>query len=83
MGFEALGAGQCSDRGRQLNERFTAEFLHGNDFHKVGGGETAAIRCVGFQTTVARGGEWAATGKVTLPIPDGFPQDKVSTSLDK
>ena len=46
----------------------------------VGGGETAAIRCVGFQTTVARGAEWAATGKVTLPIPDDFPKDQVTTS---
>lgn len=46
----------------------------------VGGGQTDAIRCVGFQTTVARGGEWAATGKVTLPIPDDFPSDKVATS---
>ena len=49
----------------------------------VGGGETAAIRCVGFQATVARGGEWAATGKVTLPIPDDFPTDKVTTSPSK
>ena len=49
----------------------------------VGGGETAAIRCVGFQATVARGGEWAATGKVTLVIPDDFPTDKVTTSPSK
>ena len=49
----------------------------------VGGGETAAIRCVGFQATVARGGEWAATGKVTLAIPDNFPTDKVTTSPPK
>lgn len=40
-----------------------------------------AIRCVGFQTVVARGAEWAATGKVTLPIPSDFPTaDKVSLS---
>ena len=43
----------------------------------VGGGETDAIRCVGFQTVVARGCEWAATGKVTLPIPDDFPGDEI------
>jgi hypothetical protein len=35
--------------------------------------ETIAIRCVGFQTVMARGCEWAATGKVTLPIPKNFP----------
>jgi type 1 glutamine amidotransferase len=40
-----------------------------------------AIRCVGFQTVVARGAEWAATGKVTLPIPNDFPTaDRVSLS---
>ena len=43
----------------------------------VGGGDTTAIRCVGFQTVVARGCEWAATGKVTLPIPADFPTDEV------
>lgn len=29
--------------------------------------------CVGFQTLFARGVEWAATGKVTIPIPADFP----------
>ena len=36
-------------------------------------GDTGAIQCVGFQTLVARGAEWAATGKVTLPVPKDFP----------
>jgi len=35
--------------------------------------DTTAIRCVGFETVMLRGTEWAATGKVTLPIPDNFP----------
>jgi hypothetical protein len=36
--------------------------------------------CVGFITTLQRGTEWAATGKVTLPIPADFPTaDKVSS----
>jgi type 1 glutamine amidotransferase len=37
------------------------------------GNETIAARCVGFQTVLARGTEWAATGKVTIPIPENFP----------
>ncbi len=50
----------------------------------VGGGDAPAIRCVGFQTVVARGAEWAATGKVTIPIPEDFPTaDKVSLSGSK
>jgi type 1 glutamine amidotransferase len=44
----------------------------------VGGPDAPAIQCVGFQTVVARGSEWAATGKVTLPIPANFPKDAVS-----
>lgn len=31
------------------------------------------FRCAGYQTTFLRGAEWAATGKVTYPIPPDFP----------
>ena len=42
-------------------------------------GSLDAIQCVGFQTIFARGTEFAATGKVTIPIPAEFPTaDKVS-----
>jgi type 1 glutamine amidotransferase len=39
----------------------------------VMGDETVAIQCVGFQTVMNRGCEWAATGRVTLPVPQNFP----------
>jgi uncharacterized protein len=39
----------------------------------VMGKEDVAIRSVDFKTLVARGTEWAATGKVTLPVPKNFP----------
>ena len=39
----------------------------------VGGNDTTAIRDVGFKTVMLRGTEWAATGKVTIPIPANFP----------
>ena len=32
-----------------------------------------SLHCVGFQTIVARSCEYLATGKVTLPVPPGFP----------
>ena len=32
-----------------------------------------ALECVGFQTIFARAVEWAATQRVTLPIPADFP----------
>lgn len=35
--------------------------------------------CVGFQTLFSRGVEWAATGRVTIPIPPDFPgPDRIS-----
>jgi len=40
----------------------------------VGGPEDLdAVHCVGFQTLLARGAEFVATGKVTLGKPAGFP----------
>ena len=33
----------------------------------------AALHCVGFQTVLARGIEYVATGKVTIGIPSSFP----------
>jgi type 1 glutamine amidotransferase len=48
----------------------------------VGRGDSTnmvGMRCVGFLTIVERSCEWAATGKVTIPIPDNFPSaDKTS-----
>lgn len=43
-------------------------------------GRNASVQCIGFQTLLARSCEYAATGKVTLPVPDGFPgADEVSS----
>jgi type 1 glutamine amidotransferase len=39
-----------------------------------------AYRCVGFQTTLIRAVEWAATGAVTHPVPHDFPT-RTSMSL--
>ena len=39
----------------------------------VMGDDSIAIRCNGFRTVMLRGTEWAATGEVTIPIPDDFP----------
>ncbi len=43
---------------------------------------TYSMDCVGFQTTLLRGAEWAATGRVTQDVPDNFPsQDKESLQI--
>ena len=31
------------------------------------------LECVAFQTLLARGAEWAASGRVTIPVPANFP----------
>jgi hypothetical protein len=36
-----------------------------------------SMECVGFITTFQRGSEWAATGRVSLPVPEDFPRDEV------
>lgn len=36
-------------------------------------GEPTSLYCLGFQTVFARSCEYAATGSVTLAVPDGFP----------
>lgn len=45
----------------------------GRIFHTTLGHDVAALSCVGFIATFQRGTEWAATGKVTQKVPDGFP----------
>jgi type 1 glutamine amidotransferase len=41
--------------------------------HTWAGDPCPNLDCVGFQTLLARGVEWAATGGVTIPIPTNFP----------
>lgn len=56
----------------------------GKVFTTVMGHADYSMACVGFQTIVARGAEWAATGEVTLKVPDTFPTaDKVSVNALK
>jgi hypothetical protein len=51
----------------------------GRIFHTLLGRTEDGIACVGFQTTLQRGAEWAATGKVTVRMPTDFPhEDKPS-----
>lgn len=49
------------------------DYEKGRVFHTTLGHSDAAMKCVGFRVTFARGCEWAATGKVTQKVPDDFP----------
>ena len=48
---------------------WTLNYGAGRVFVTVLGHVAENLENLGFQVTYARGAEWAATGKVTLPIP--------------
>jgi len=52
----------------------------GRVFTTLMGHADYSMRCVGFQTVVSRGAEWAATGEVSLPIPKTFPTPESQSS---
>jgi type 1 glutamine amidotransferase len=60
---------------------WTVDYGKGRVFHTPMGHDLNGMRCIGFITTLARGTEWAATGKVTLPIPSNFPTPEKVSSL--
>jgi uncharacterized protein len=65
--------------GRHEPMIFTVSYGKGRVFHTPMGHGNDSQECVGFITTLVRGCEWAATGKVTLPVPGDFPTaDKIS-----
>lgn len=66
--------------GRHEPMLMTVRFGKGRVFHTPMGHDDNSMACVGFITTLIRGTEWAATGKVTLTeVPDDFPTlDQVS-----
>lgn len=61
--------------GRHEPALFTVRFGRGRVFHTILGHDPAAMECVGFIVTFQRGSEWAATGRVTQPVPDDFPSE--------
>ena len=46
----------------------------GRVFHTPMGHADYSMKCVGFQDTLRRGAEWAATGKVTFALSADFPK---------
>lgn len=65
--------------GRHEPMIFTVQYGKGRVFHTPMGHGVDSQECVGFILTLQRGAEWAATGKVTVPLPDDFPKpDQIS-----
>ncbi|HTD68333.1 MAG TPA: ThuA domain-containing protein [Candidatus Limnocylindria bacterium] len=79
----ALSAKQTGGSGEHEPLLMVISFGKGRVFHTAlghnNGKELTALKCVGFITTLQRGTEWAATGKVTQKVPIDFPTgDKVN-----
>jgi type 1 glutamine amidotransferase len=60
---------------------WTVTYGKGRVFHTPMGHDLTGMRSVGFVATLTRGTEWAATGKVTLPLPADFPTADKTSSL--
>lgn len=56
------------------------DYGKGRVFHDALGHDDYSYENVGFIATFLRGTEWAATGKVTIPVPDDFPTAKDAKS---
>jgi len=56
------------------------DYQDGRIFHSTLGHAAYSCEGVGFITTFLRGTEWAATGKVTIKVPDDFPTADKSTT---
>jgi type 1 glutamine amidotransferase len=54
----------------------------GRVFTTLMGHADYSMKGIGFQSVVARGSEWAATGEVTLPIPDNFPTAEKTSEVE-
>lgn len=62
---------------------WTVSYGKGRVFHTPMGHDLTAMKCIGFISTLERGTEWAATGKVTLKLPTNFPTGDKASSQGK
>jgi type 1 glutamine amidotransferase len=75
----AYSAPETGGSGRDELTLFTVNYGNARIFHTTLGHagnsleNNPAMQCVGFQVTLLRGAEWAATGKVTQKVPADFP----------
>jgi type 1 glutamine amidotransferase len=68
--------------GRHEPMLMTLNYGKGRVFHTVLGHADYSMKCAGFITTLLRGTEWAATGAVTIPVPEDFPTKEKTSSRE-
>lgn len=56
------------------------DYEKGRIFHSILGHADYSVESVAFITTFLRGTEWAATGNVTIEVPEDFPTPDKSSS---
>jgi uncharacterized protein len=69
----AWSSKETSGSGKHEPMLITIEYKKGRVFHVPMGHGNDSMECAGFITVLQRGAEWAATGEVTIPVPDDFP----------
>ena len=67
--YPATNAQKGEGPGKDQPVIWTTEFGKGRVFIMAPGHDASTMQHAGYAVTFARGAEWAATGKVTLPIP--------------
>ncbi|MGB5435741.1 MAG: ThuA domain-containing protein [Maribacter sp.] len=78
----AYAAEEQDGSGRHEPAMMVLHYGKGRIFHSILGHADYSVQCVGFITTILRSAEWAATGKVTIPIPSDFPTADQSNIRD-
>jgi len=69
----AFSSPETNGSGEHEPMLMTIQYGKGRVFHTTLGHSVQAMKCAGFITTLQRGTEWAATGKVTQKVPKDFP----------
>lgn len=73
---------QYDGTGKHEPMLMTLPYGRGRVFHTVLGHADYSMKCAGFATTFLRGTEWAATGEVTIPVPEDFPTADKAVSVE-
>lgn len=80
-----LATGIDEETGKAATDRhepalMVIDYGKGRVFHTILGHDDYSCENVGFIVSLTRGTEWAASGKVTIPIPEDFPTAANSTN---